>query len=70
LTHRLSPRWTLLRTAPEARAYAKRMLNQQYPPIDYEPMFASLQLGREPGEGMATLMEKREPGWVPEGLPV
>jgi len=28
------------------------MLNQQYPPIDYEPMFASLQLGRKPGEGM------------------
>lgn len=59
----------ILRTAPEARAHTKRMLNQQYPPIDYETMFASLQFGREPREGMAAFMEKREPSWVPEGLP-
>jgi len=59
----------ILRTAPEARAHSKRMLNQSYPAIDYETMFASLAFGREPREGMAAFMEKREPEWVPAGLP-
>ena len=59
----------ILRTAPEARAHTKRMLNQQYAPIDYETMFASLAYGREPREGMAAFMEKREPDWVPKDLP-
>ena len=59
----------ILQTAPEARAHTKRMLNQQYAPIDYETMFASLAHGREPREGMAAFMEKREPDWIPRGLP-
>lgn len=59
----------ILRTAPEARAHTKRMLNQQYPAIDYETMFTSLAYGREPREGMRAFMEKREPDWVPADLP-
>lgn len=59
----------ILRTAPEARAHTKRMLNQQYPPIDYETMFTSLAYGREPREGMRAFMEKRDPDWTPQDLP-
>ncbi|MDE8652370.1 enoyl-CoA hydratase/isomerase family protein [Novosphingobium album (ex Liu et al. 2023)] len=59
----------ILRTAPEARAHTKRMLNQQYGTIDYETMFASLAFGREPREGMRAFMEKREPDWIPQDLP-
>lgn len=59
----------ILRTAPEARAHTKRMLNQQYPPIDYETMFASLAHSREPREGMHAFMEKRDPDWTPQDLP-
>jgi len=59
----------ILRTAPEARAHTKRMLNQQYGTIDYETMFAALRYGREPREGMRAFMEKREPDWVPADLP-
>ncbi len=59
----------ILRTAPEARAHSKRMLNHQYATIDYETMFASLMYGQEPREGMAAFMEKREPNWIPKDLP-
>lgn len=59
----------ILRTAPEARVHTKRMLNQLYPAIDYETMFASLAFSREPREGMNAFMEKREPDWVPKNLP-
>lgn len=59
----------ILRTAPEGRAHTKRMLNHQYATIDYETMFASLMYGREPREGMAAFMEKREPDWIPKDLP-
>lgn len=59
----------ILRTAPEARAHVKRMLNQQYAPIDYETMFASLAHGQEPREGMQAFMEKRQPNWVPPDMP-
>ena len=59
----------VLQTAPEARAHTKRMLNQQYGAIDYETMFAALRYGREPREGMAAFMEKREPDWIPADLP-
>ncbi|MDG2003501.1 MAG: enoyl-CoA hydratase/isomerase family protein [Novosphingobium sp.] len=59
----------ILRTAPEARAHSKRMLNHQYATIDYETMFASLMHGNEPREGMEAFMEKREPKWIPKGLP-
>jgi len=58
----------VLQAAPEARAHTKRMLNQQYAPIDYETMFASLQYGREPREGMAAFMEKRDPDWFPKDM--
>ncbi|MCX7864356.1 MAG: enoyl-CoA hydratase/isomerase family protein [Novosphingobium sp.] len=59
----------ILRTAPEARAHTKRMLNHQYATIDYETMFVALAHGAEPREGMAAFMEKREPSWVPANLP-
>lgn len=59
----------VLQTAPEARAHTKRMLNQQYGAIDYETMFASLMYGREPREGMAAFMEKRDPDWIPKDFP-
>ncbi|MET0587957.1 MAG: enoyl-CoA hydratase/isomerase family protein [Novosphingobium sp.] len=59
----------VLRTAPEARSHVKRMLNQQYAPIDYETMFASLAHGQEVREGMCSFMEKRQPNWIPEDLP-
>lgn len=60
----------VLQGAPECRAHMKRMLNQQYARIDYETMFASLRHGSEPREGMAAFMEKRQPSWIPEGLPI
>ncbi|RZK04052.1 MAG: enoyl-CoA hydratase/isomerase family protein [Novosphingobium sp.] len=60
----------VLQTAPEARAHVKRMLNQQYPPIDYETMFVSLMSETsEAREGMRAFMEKRPPRWIPEDLP-
>jgi enoyl-CoA hydratase len=60
----------VLRTAPECRAHVKRMLNQQYAPIDYQTMFISLMSGGgEAREGMTAFMEKREPNWIPADLP-
>lgn len=59
----------LLKIAPEARAHVKRMLNQQYAPIDFETMFASLAYGTEVREGMKAFMEKRPPNWIPDDLP-
>ena len=59
----------LLKIAPEARAHVKRMLNQQYAPIDFETMFASLAYGTEVREGMKAFMEKRQPNWIPDDLP-
>lgn len=59
----------LLKAAPEARAHVKRMLNQQYAPIDFETMFASLAYGTEVREGMRSFMEKRQPNWIPDDLP-
>jgi len=58
----------ILMTAPEARAHVKRMLNENYRPIDYQTMFWSLQNSPEPREGMRAFMEKRAPAWVPPGL--
>ena len=59
----------VLKTAPEARAHVKRMLNQQYAAIDYETMFTSLAVGTEVREGMRSFMEKRQPNWIPDDLP-
>jgi enoyl-CoA hydratase/carnithine racemase len=58
----------VLQTAPEARAHVKRMLNENYRPVDYQTMFWSLQNSPEPREGMRAFMEKRQPNWIPEGL--
>jgi enoyl-CoA hydratase/carnithine racemase len=61
----------ILQTAPECRAHVKRMLNQQYAPIDYETMFVSLMSETsEAREGMTAFMEKRQPNWIPADLPV
>ena len=60
----------VLQTAPDCRAHVKRMLNQQYAAIDYETMFVSLMSETsEAREGMTAFMEKRQPNWIPEGLP-
>ena len=60
----------ILRTAPECRAHVKRMLNQQYAPIDYQTMFISLMSeNSEAREGMTAFMEKRQPSWIPADLP-
>ena len=60
----------ILQTAPECRAHVKRMLNQQYAPIDYETMFISLMSETsEAREGMTAFRETRQPNWIPEGLP-
>jgi enoyl-CoA hydratase len=59
----------ILATAPDARAHVKRMLNENYAPIDYQTMFWSLEHSPEPREGMRAFMEKRQPNWVPVGLP-
>jgi enoyl-CoA hydratase len=58
----------ILRTAPEARAHTKRMINERYGLIDYQTMFGSLETSGEPREGMAAFMEKRKPAWFPDDL--
>jgi enoyl-CoA hydratase len=55
----------VLRTAPGARAQVKRMMNEQYGPIEYQTMFWALEHSEEPREGMRAFMEKRPPAWVP-----
>jgi enoyl-CoA hydratase len=59
----------ILRTAPEARAQVKRMLNERYGSIDYQTMFGALDHSSEPREGMRAFMEKRPPSWIPPNLP-
>jgi enoyl-CoA hydratase/carnithine racemase len=59
----------VLRTAPEARAQVKRMLNERYGSIDYQTMFGALAHSDEPREGMLAFMEKRPPSWIPPDLP-
>jgi enoyl-CoA hydratase/carnithine racemase len=58
----------VLRTAPEARAHVKRMLNERYGLIDYQTMFGALATSAEMREGMVAFMEKRPPNWVPPDL--
>jgi enoyl-CoA hydratase/carnithine racemase len=55
----------VLRTAPDARAHAKRMLNERYGQIDYQTMFWALDHAAEPREGLRAFMEKRPPNWIP-----
>lgn len=59
----------VLRTAPQARAHVKRMLNERYGLIDTQTMFGSLATSQELREGMRAFMEKREPNWVPADVP-
>lgn len=59
----------VLRTAPEARAQVKRMLNERYGLIDYETMFWALEHSPEPREGMRAFLEKRPPAWIPADVP-
>ena len=59
----------ILRTAPEARAHVKRMLNERYGFIDYQTMFGALAVSPEPREGMRAFMEKRAPSWIPSDIP-
>lgn len=59
----------VLRTAPEARAHVKRMLNERYGLIDYQTMFGALDTSAEPREGMRAFMEKRDPNWVRSDIP-
>ena len=65
----LSAAYEILRTAPEARAQVKRMLNERYGLIDTQTMFGSLATSQEPREGMRAFLEKRDPSWVPGDLP-
>lgn len=58
----------VLRTAPDARAHVKRMLNERYGFIDFQTMLATLARGDEMREGMRAFMEKRPPSWVPAGV--
>jgi enoyl-CoA hydratase/carnithine racemase len=58
----------VLRTAPDARAHVKRMLNERYGFIDYQTMFGALATSSEMREGMLAFMEKRPPNWVPAAL--
>jgi enoyl-CoA hydratase/carnithine racemase len=59
----------VLRTAPDARAHVKRMLNERYGPIDTQTMNWSLATSAELREGMAAFMEKRPPAWTPPDVP-
>lgn len=58
----------VLRTAPEARAHVKRMLNERYGYIDFQTMYVTLARDSEMREGMRAFMEKRPPSWVPPGV--
>ena len=58
----------ILRTAPDARAHVKRMLNERYGFIDTQTMFWALANSAEMRDGMRAFMEKRPPSWVPSGV--
>ena len=58
----------VLRTAPNARAHVKRMLNERYHLVDTQTMFWSLAHSEEMRDGMRAFMEKRPPSWVPPGV--
>ena len=53
-------------TGPEARTALKRDLNRALPRIDLE-MFAESLRSDEVSEGFRAFVEKRPPGWSPEG---
>ena len=58
----------VLRTAPDARAHVKRMLNERYGTVDTQTMFWALANSAEMRDGMKAFMEKRPPDWVPPGV--
>jgi len=55
----------VLQTAPVARMFVKRMLNERYGLVDYQTMMWGLAESPEPREGFAAFMEKRAPNWIP-----
>lgn len=55
----------VLRSAPQARAQVKRMLNDRYGLIDYQTMLWAIEHSHEMREGMRAFMEKRPPAWIP-----
>jgi enoyl-CoA hydratase/carnithine racemase len=55
------------RTAPEARAAVKRVMDEFYGRYDRMSMDASL-AGTEPVEGFQAFKERRNPSWVPAEL--
>ena len=57
------------RAAPDARAAAKRVMDDFYGPYDRMSMDASL-AGPEPVEGFRAFKERRSPSWVPSALQV
>ncbi len=59
----------VLRTAPDARAHVKRMMNERYGFVDTQTMFLALARSPEMREGMLAFMEKRPPSWVPADVP-
>ena len=58
----------VLQTAPVARMFVKRMLNERYGLVDYQTMMWGLAESSEPREGFTAFMEKRAPDWIPEGF--
>ncbi len=59
----------IMRTAPDARAHVKRMLNERYGFVDMQTMFGALATSPEMREGMVAFMEKRPPSWIPPDMP-
>ena len=57
------------RTAPDARAAVKRVIDDYYGAYDRMGMDASL-AGPEPVEGFRAFKERRSPSWVPPALQV
>ena len=55
----------VLQTAPVARMFVKRMLNERYGLVDYQTMMWGLAESPEPREGFTAFMEKRAPNWIP-----
>jgi enoyl-CoA hydratase/carnithine racemase len=58
---------SIARTAPNARAEVKRIINDGYGHIDRMTMDASL-AGDEVMEGFTAFQERRNPTWVPDDL--
>jgi enoyl-CoA hydratase len=60
----------VLRTAPNARAQVKRMINERYGTVDYQTMFWAIEHSPELRDGMRAFMEKLPPPWIPDDVPL